>query len=159
MKIHLQFKNIVDEPRCRITINNQVLFAGITQPQYTFDVTVPNDACRLSIVHWDKLPKHTIVEHGVIVRDRSFELERCVIDGYDLQELVWHSQFVADNGAVYKSCLFFGPNGEFQLDFENPALRWILRTRHEKNNNDPHWEQDFEYYQQACNRLKLMSIK
>jgi hypothetical protein len=159
MKIHLQFKNIVDEPRCRIAINNQVLFAGIAQPQYTFDVSVAKGACRLSIVHWDKLPEHTVVENGEIVRDRSFELERCTIDSYDLQELIWHSQFVAEDSAVYKSCLFFGPNGEFQLNFENPVLRWILRTRHEQNNNDPHWEQDFEYYQQACNRLKLMSIK
>ena len=159
MKIQLQFKNIVDEPRCCILINDQVLFAGITQPHYTFDIPVIEGACRLTIVHYDKLPEHTIVENGAIVRDRSFELERCVIDGYDLQELVWHSEFVAVDGAVYKSCLFFGPNGEFQLHFENPALRWILRTRHEKNNNDPHWAQDFEYYQQACNRLKLISIK
>jgi hypothetical protein len=159
MKIQLQFKNIIDEPRCRILINDQVLFVGIVQTQHAFDVAVPQGACRLTIVHYDKSPEHTIVENGVIVRDRSFELERCVIDGYNLQELVWHSEFVADDGNVFKSCLFFGPNGEFRLDFENPALRWILRTRHKQNNNDPHWEQDFEYYQQACKRLQLMSTK
>ena len=159
MKIQLQFKNIADEPRCRILLNDQVLFAGITQPQYTFDVDAPKGACRLSIVHYDKDPEHTIVENGVLVRDRSFELEQCVIDDYDLQELVWHSEFVADDGNIYKSCLFFGPNGEFRLDFENPALRWILRTRHERDNNDPHWLEDFEYYQQACNRLKQILIK
>jgi hypothetical protein len=134
MKIQLQFKNIVDEPRCRILINDQVLFAGITQLHHAFDVTVPEGACRLTIVHHDKAPQHTIVEHGVIVRDRSFE-------------------FVADDGAVYKSCLFFGPNGEFQLDFENPALLWILRTRHEQNNNDPHWAEDYESYVRACRLL------
>jgi hypothetical protein len=159
MKIQLQFKNIVDDPRCRILINDQVLFVGITQLQHAFDVEIPQGVCRLTIVHYDKSPEHTIVENGVIVRDRSFELERCVIDGYDLQELVWHSEFVADDGNVYKSCLFFGPNGEFRLDFENPALRWILRTRHKQNNNDPHWEEDFEYYQQACKRLQQMSTK
>jgi len=153
MKIQLQFKNIVDEPRCHILINNQVLFAGITQLHHAFDVPVPEGACRLTIVHHDKAPEHTIVENNVIVRDRSFELERCVIDDYDLQELVWHSKFVADDGAVYKSCLFFGLNGEFRLDFENPALLWILRTRHEQNNNDPCWQEDYESYVRACRLL------
>lgn len=159
MKIQLQFKNIVDAPRCTISINDQLLFSGIAQPLHVFDVDVPLGACRLIIKHWDKLPEHTVVEQGVIVRDRSFELERCWIDGYDLEELIWISRFVATNGEVYNSCLYFGPNGEFQLDFENPALRWILRTRHEKNNNDPHWEEDFEYYQQACNRLQQILNK
>jgi hypothetical protein len=102
MKIQLQFKNIVDQPRCRILINDQVLFVGITQLHHAFDVEIPEGACRLTIVHYDKAPNDTIVENGVIVRDRSFELEHCVIDGYDLQELVWHSKFVADDGAVYK---------------------------------------------------------
>jgi hypothetical protein len=159
MKIQLQFKNIIDEPRCTIRIDDQVLFSGIVQPHHVFDVSIPLGPCRLTIQHWDKLPEHTVTDQGVIVRDRSFELEQCLLDGYDLQELIWHSQFVADSGEVYKSCLFFGPNGEFQLDFENPPLRWILRTRHEKNNNDPHWEEDFEYYQQACKRLQLMLTK
>lgn len=159
MKIKLQFKNIIDDPRCTIRINNHILFSGIVQPQHVFDVAVPQGTCRLTIKHWDKLPEHTIVEQGVIVRDRSFELERCILDNYDIQELIWSSCFVADHGEVYESCLYFGPNGEFQLDFENPPLRWILRTRHERDNNDPHWEEDFEYYQQACNRLQLMSIK
>lgn len=159
MKIQLQFKNIVDEPRCTIRINNHILFSGIVQLQHVFDVVVPIGACRLTIEHWDKRPEHTVVEQGVIVRDRSFELERCMLDDYDLQELIWSSRFVAAHGEVYESCLYFGPNGEFQLNFENPPLRWILRIRHENNNNDPHWEEDFEYYQQACKRLQLMSIK
>lgn len=159
MKILLQFKNIVDAPQCRISINDQLLFSGIAQFNHVFEVDVPLGACRLTIEHWDKLPEHTVVEQGVIVRDRSFELERCVIDGYDLEELIWTSRFVATNGEMYRSCLYFGPNGEFQLDFENPILRWILQTRHENNNNDPYWEQDFEYYQQACKRLQLMSVK
>jgi hypothetical protein len=99
------------------------LFSGIVQPQHVFDADVTQGACRLTIEHWDKLPEHTKVEQGVIVRDRSFELERCVLDYYDLQELIWSSRFVAVGGEIYKSCLYFGPNGEFQLDFENPALR------------------------------------
>ena len=93
------------------------------------------------------------------MRDRSFELEQCIIDDYDLQELIWQSCFISTDGEIYESCLYFGPNGEFQLEFESPILRWILRTRHEKNNNDPTWEEDFEYYQQACNRLQLISNK
>ena len=159
MKIELQFKNIIDDPRCRIKLNDDLLFSGIVQTVHAFDVVVPLGPCRLTIEHWDKLPEHTIVEQGVIVRDRSFELEQCIIDDYDLQELIWQSRFISTDGEIYESCLYYGPNGEFQLEFENPILRWILRTRHEKNNNDPTWEEDFEYYQQACNRLQLISNK
>lgn len=155
MKLQLTFKNIVDDPQCKILINETLLYEGATQNSYAFDLAVPQGSCRLTIVHCDKSPEHTIVENGIIVRDRSFELTKCVIDGYDLQELIWLSRFVADSGEVYNSCLFFGPNGQFQLDFENPVLRWLLRSRHERDNNDSNWEQDFEYYQQACKLLQL----
>lgn len=159
MKLQLAFDRIVDDPQCKILINQHTLYEGVTQSEYTFNLAVPVGSCRLTIVHCDKKPEHTIVENGIIVRDRSFELVKCMIDGYDLQELIWLSRFVADHGEVYNSCLFFGPNGEFQLDFENPVLRWILRSRHERDNNDPQWEQDFEYYQQACKLLQLISNK
>ena len=159
MKLQLTFNNIVDDPQCKILINETLLYEGTAQSNYAFDLAVPEGSCRLTIVHCDKKPEHTIVENGTIVRDRSFEIAKCVIDGYDLQELIWLSQFVADSGEVYKSCLFFGPNGQFQLDFENPVLRWILQSRHKRDNNDSQWEQDFEYYQQACKLLQLISSK
>ena len=159
MKLELQFNNIVDAPKCKIYIGSQELYCGIVLPRFECEYTCPDGDCQLTIQHWDKLPSDTIVQDSKIVRDRSFELEKIIIDGYDLEELVWESEFISDDGKIYSSCLFFGPNGKFQLNFHNPVLYCILKTRHEKNHNDPTWEQDYNYYQQACKLLTQISAR
>jgi len=144
---------------CRVYVNDHRLYSGPVIDECTADIDVaPGIAC-LVIEHWDKQPQDTVVENGVIVRDRSFELDSIKIDGYSLEELKWHSEFQAHDGVVYPSCLFFGPNGKFVLNFETPVLRWILQTKHEKNNDDPHWEEDYNYYTEACRLLKQISSK
>ena len=157
MKLQLKFKNIIDTPMCVIRVNNQELYRGAVPDQYSKEFDFYDIDAILVIEHIDKHPHDTVVENGKIVRDRSFELEQIVIDNYDLEELKWNSEFTASDGSVYSSCLFFGPNGNFALKFNNPVLKWILKTRHEKNNNDPDWEEDYNYYQQACKILQQIS--
>ena len=159
MNIKLNFSDIVDNPQCQILINNHELYSGSVQPEFYYDVPVDSGATQLRIVHRDKQPTDTVVVDGKIVRDRSFTLDRVVIDNYDIEELIWQSRFEATHGDVYQSCLFFGPNGDFILDFEAPVLRWILSTRHTRNNNDPTWERDYQYYTQACQLLAPISTK
>jgi hypothetical protein len=154
MKLQLKFKNIIDTPMCVIRVNDQELYRGTVPDQYSKEFNFYDIDAILMIEHIDKNPQDTIVKDGIIIRDRSFELDQIIIDGYDLEELKWASEFRAQDGAVYTSCLFFGPNGKFVLKFSNPVLHWILKTRHEKNNNDPHWEEDYNYYQQACKILQ-----
>ena len=154
MKLQLKFKNIIDTPMCVIRVNDQELYRGTVPDQYSKEFDFYDIDAILMIEHIDKNPQDTIVKDGIIIRDRSFELDQIIIDGYDLEELKWASEFRAQDGAVYTSCLFFGPNGKFVLKFSNPVLHWILKTRHEKNNNDPHWEEDYNYYQQACKILQ-----
>ena len=134
-------------------LGSKELYSGIVLPSFEYNHSFVEGQYQLIIEHWDKLPTDTIVKDGKIIRDRSFELDKIVIDGYDLEELIWASKFLAEDGQIYPSCLFFGPNGQFKLDFYNPVLYWILKTRHEKNNNDPNWEEDYNYYQQACKIL------
>lgn len=153
MNINLNFKNIVDSPMCRIYINDDELYSGPVLPTYVLDTNLPTGTATLIIEHWGKRPEDTVVENNVIVRDRSFEIDSVIIDHYDLEELKWDSKFNAQDGAVYPGCLFFGPNGRFVLEFETPVLRWMLQTRHEKNNDDPHWEEDYNYYTEACRLL------
>jgi hypothetical protein len=159
MKIHIEFANVVDLPKCNISVNDRLLYRGEVQTINEFDVDLADGHCCLSIEHWDKNPGDTVVEAGKIVRDRSFELKTIAIDDYDLEELIWQSEFRATDGAVYRSCLFFGPNGTWVLDFTNPILHWILETRHKLNDNDPAWEEDYHYYTEACRILKQISIK
>jgi hypothetical protein len=154
MRLKLNFKSIIDAPKCKILVNDVELYCGAVLSEFEYDYPCAEGPCVLVIEQWDKSPSDTVVQDGKIVRDRSFELDKIVIDDYDLEELIWNSEFLAKDGQVYSSCLFFGPNGKFILNFYNPVLYWILKTRHEKNNNDPDWEEDYNYYQQACKILK-----
>jgi hypothetical protein len=159
MKLYLEFINIVDSPLCCISINGNELYSGPVPAHYSSEINVPTGESTLIITHWGKKPEDTVVEQGIIVRDRSFELSSITIDDYNIEELKWQSEFQALDGKVYASCLFFGPNGQYILKFENPVLFWMLKTRHNKNKNDPHWEEDYNYYTEACRLLKQISGK
>ena len=87
-----------------------------------------------------------------IVQDLNFELEQIIIDGFDVKDLIWNSQYVTKTEKI-QSCLFFGPKGYFEFKFDMPVLKWILKTNHEKYNNDPNWEEDYNYYTEAWKLL------
>jgi hypothetical protein len=109
---------------------------------------------KLRIEHYGKDPVvDTVVDNGAIVRDRSCELDTIEVDGYSLEELKWHSAYHCEDGSVLDKCLFFGKNGTWHIAFELPVLKWVLKTRHEINRNDPDWQQDYESYVRACRLL------
>ena len=157
MNLALKFKNIQDcngLPNIRIVINDAVVFENTVCPLITVQCHPVDNKINLSIEHYGKDPStDTVVVDSVIVQDRSCELDTIEADGYDLQELKWHSAYHCDDGTVLDKCLFFGKNGTWRIAFELPALRWILRTRHEINGNDPDWSEDYESYVSACRLL------
>jgi hypothetical protein len=160
MQLVLEFSDIIDDPRCKIAVNHRELYAGPVQPRFSFDLPeVSQDTVELKITHYDKKPEDTQVTDGQITRDRSFTLSRIVVDSYDLEELIWHSYFESVDKQIYQSCLFFGPNGDFLIRFTVPVLKWILSTRHDKNNNDTNWAEDYEHYVNACQLLAQISNK
>jgi len=153
MILELHFKNIIDDPLCKIIIANKELYNGVPPSVFICDINVDGPFL-LEICHYGKQPTDTVVENNVIIRDRSFELDKLILDSYNIEELIWDSCFKADDGQVFNSCLFFGPNGKFMLNAESPGLKWILQTRHIKNNNDPNWEEDYTHYVEACKLLQ-----
>ena len=157
MNLVLKFKNIQDcngLPRIRIVINDAVVFENTVCPLITVQCHPVDNKINLSIEHYGKDPsKDTVVVDGTIVQDRSCELDTIEVDGYDLQELKWLSAYHCDDGTVLDKCLFFGKNGTWRSNFELPVLKWILRTRHEINGNDPGWSEDYESYVSACRLL------
>ena len=108
----------------------------------------------LTIEHHGKQNIDTEVQNNIIINDKNFTLKNITIDDYNLEELKWDSSFTAADGNVIPGCLFFGPNGVYKLEFQQPILRWILQTRHQKNNNDPNWEEDYNYYMRAINLVR-----
>lgn len=159
MQILLKFKNINNNPECKIGVNDITLYQGQVPKLFTDTVFVDDEQVKLKIEFTNKLAEDTVVENGTIVKDKNFELEQIAIDQYDLKELVWQGNYHASDGQVYPSCLFFGPPGYFAIDLKQPVLRWILKTRNDRDNNDPDWETDYNYYTQACKLLTLISPK
>jgi hypothetical protein len=157
MNLVLKFKNIQlcnGLPNIRIVINDAVVFENTVCPLITVQCHPVDNKITLRIEHYGKDPVvDTVVEHGVIVQDRSCELDTIEVDGYDLEELRWHSAYHCDDGTVLDKCLFFGKPGTWHMSFDLPVLRWILKTRHEINNNDPDWQEDYESYISACRLL------
>ena len=157
MNLALKFKNIQlcnGLPNIRIVINDAVVFENTVCPLITIQCHPVDNKINLSIEHYGKDPAvDTVVVDGMIVQDRSCELDTIEVDDYDLEELKWHSAYHCADGTVLDKCLFFGKNGTWYIAFELPVLRWILQTRHEINNNDPTWQEDYESYVRACRLL------
>jgi len=156
MNLTLKFKNISDcngIPLLRLKINGQVCWQGNVEPVVSVESAVQGSV-DLSIEHYGKNSSTDVkVDNNIIVQDRSCELETVIVDGYDIEELKWHSYYRTEDGETLDKCLFFGKNGHWNIKLELPVLRWILKTRHDMLNNDPTWEQDYESYVQACKLL------
>ena len=152
----LDFKNIntVNDkhPICRILLNSKEVYYGNVLPHIAFKADSNLDNV-LQVFFENKDNKDTLLDiDKKIVKDLNFELEKLVIDGIDLKHLIWESKYVWAGGEI-DSCLFFGPKGYWEIKFETPVLKWYLKTDHNKNNNDPTWEEDYNYYQEVCQKL------
>jgi hypothetical protein len=160
MKLEFYFKNIngvgEKQPVCRIALNGSDLYTGKVKEKVILD-SVHNDHNTLKIFFENKEGRDTIIDdQNQIKQDLNFELERLIVDGIDLKHLIWESKYISKDDII-ESCLFFGPKGHWEINFDSPILKWVLRTNHAKNKNDPDWEEGYNYYEEAC--LKLEKIK
>jgi len=162
VNFEFKFKNInpVNNkyPICRIELNSNDICVGKVERRIVLDAdTQENNVLR--IFFENKGNKDTILDdNNKIKQDLNFELEKLTIDGIDLQHLIWESRYVTKD-SVIDSCLFFGPKGYWELKFDTPVLKWFLKTNHNKNNNDPTWEEDYKYYEESCQILNKIQIK
>jgi len=163
MNFIFTFKNINlvngKHPSCRVELNGNDIFFGNVVPQIKIDAPQTQRENILRIHFENKQGNDTILdENNCILHDLNFELEKLIIDGVDLQHLIWQSRYVSKD-SVIDSCLFFGPKGFWELKFDSPVLKWFLRTDQEKNNNDPTWEVDYNYYEEACQKLSKIPTR
>jgi hypothetical protein len=157
MKLHFEFDNINCGPNNRVPVidlrlNQQTLYYGPVVCELDLNSVDDPTSC-LEIVFVNKDPSDTVCDtNGTITSDMNFCLKKIVIDNIDFEELIWQSKYVCED-QTYNGCLFFGPKGRFVIDFEYPVLRWMLKTRHSINGLDPNWEEDYNYYVNACKIL------
>jgi len=155
-RFEFYFKNInnigAKIPQIEIRLNDSTIYTGQVKNQIVTEAMTMGQN-KLEIAFVNKVNRDTIVNaHGDIVKDLNFELDRVVIDHRDIEHLIWDSHYRHAGGKI-DGCLFFGPLGSFILEFETPVLKWMLKTNHEKNNNDPEWEEDYNYYTEAWNKI------
>jgi hypothetical protein len=156
MKLTLEFDQINYYNGCptvSVCVNDVEYFNGNVIDTVHLDIP-DSDFNVLVIRHYGKTDADTLVVDNVITADKNFTLDAIIIDGYNIEELKWNSTFTDHYNNVIPGCLFFGPNGVFELTFEQPVLKWMLRTRHAKNQNDPDWEEDYNYYCRAVSLVK-----
>ena len=159
MNLELYFKNINKgpndiDPMIRIIINGQEEYNGTVQKKIAINKEINNENVKLEINFYNKTYKDTKVDDvGKIINDMNFEISKIIVDDIDFEDLIWNSTYVFKDQTIEK-CLFFGPNGKFIINWKMPVLKWYLETQHQLKNNDPHWEEDYEYYTEACKILK-----
>ena len=156
--IELKFKNInaVNNkvPIVRVMVNDTELLHETVKTKMATPLTLHNQNKNVLRIYFaNKEDSDTKLDSNQkIVQDLNFELEQIIIDGHDVKDLIWNSEYITSKEKI-KSCLFFGPKGHFEFKFEIPILKWILKTNHEKHNNDPNWEEDYNYYTEAWKLL------
>ena len=159
----LQFKNInsVGEkhPICRINLNGQDIFSGHVQKSIKLQTDFA-EKNTLKIFFENKTGQETVLHNETkqVVQDLNFELDKIFINDVDLAHLIWQSKYVCEDTEI-DSCLFFGPKGYLEIKFDTPILKWVLKTNHEINGNDPTWETDYNYYIEACQKLDKIQTK
>ena len=154
--LELRFKNINSlknkNPALQVVLNDAELVNDTVKPYFKIE-TAEKEHNVLKIYFTNKKDSDTVLDHNNnIIEDLNFELEQIIINGYDVKDLIWNSQYVTKTEKI-QSCLFFGPKGYFEFKFDMPILKWILKTNHEKHNNDPNWEEDYNYYTEAWKLL------
>ena len=161
MKLTLLFKNINSyngAPTVRVSINHHEIWNGAVSQEITKEIPSVDGTVILNIQHYGKnYSQDCVVVDGNIIEDRNCELDKIIVDGYDLEELIWNSTYQTDEQETLDHCLFFGKNGTFSIQFELPILRWILKTRHDTLQNDPYWEDDYNSFQTACKILNNLN--
>tara|TARA_R110000868_G_scaffold339579_1_gene600286 strand:+ start:1334 stop:1819 length:486 start_codon:yes stop_codon:yes gene_type:complete len=159
MNLELYFKNINKgpndiDPMIKIIINGQEEYNGTVQKKIAINKEINNENVKLEINFYNKIYKDTKVDDvGKIINDMNFEISKIIVDTIDFEDLIWNSTYVFKDQTIEK-CLFFGPNGKFIINWKMPVLKWYLETQHQLKNNDPNWEEDYEYYIEGCKILK-----
>ena len=159
MKLNLKFKNINSvldkQPEINVQWSGQSLYTGPVSENMLIEADCDESEFDLKIYFTNKEMSDTITDaNNNIVQDLNFELENFIIDDIDLEHLKWQSAYHYGDNESIDGCLFFGPAGFWQFNAYMPILKWKLDKNHQLLNNDPNWEEDYNYYKQAVWTLK-----
>jgi hypothetical protein len=121
----------LDWPLVDIQINNTHYRNVEIQGVQTLKYLVPDQRHRnfVKITLTNKNQKDTIVENGIIVKDKSVKLIEFKIDGVrvDADQLYMHGRVKVDGQKVKQNGLY--KNSTYTFYFENPVHKFFIRRR------------------------------
>lgn len=138
-----------------IRLNDESLYVGPVIADVHCETDAGEHNC-LEILFTNKQQTDTECDRNHhIIKDMNFTLVKIMLDDLDIEELIWQGKYVA-GAQEYPGCLFFGPLGRFVLHFDRPILKWMLFCRYQLTQQDPDWEEDYNYYITACKILNSL---
>ena len=143
MQLEFKFKNINNNPRYKIHINDQAVSDGKVIKLIKIHTDIkPYTMFNIKIYFTNKDPLDTKVDQNKkIIEDKNFELEDIFIDGESIEDYRWEGEYHSGID-VLKPCLFFGPPGYFEIDIAGPG-----NYMHIKNTTTiPDWEEHFKLW-------------
>jgi len=169
MKLTLKFSynDYFGMPQSIIKVDDVILYEGNIKQEMSFDHKIDQGNHTLKIIHVGKHKSDTTVD-----QDKHFILEKILIDEVDIDQfehcrLSHTGKFYPDYNLDYvrdQNLLgnmlpeyiqpnhYFGHNGTWLLNFETPALLWLIK---EQNPSGVHLEDTmFKSGQLPMNNLK-----
>jgi len=141
MKLNLTFTQIQDGASCTIFFNKTQVYTGEVLPNLILTTEEVGD------ITIEIETKNNLI----------FEFKKAIIDDQCLDDIMWdHGFFIDPHGNIQEGCLYACKPGIITLKISNPILPWLLENKHKKFNNDPNWEDDYLYYNKACQLLNLI---
>ncbi len=140
MKINivLDVEKRLGDPLIKITIDDyMLLYEGVAQEQFEFDVLLEDGHHEIKITHYGKtIHHHQLDDNGKIVIDRHVEILGIALDEVVLKDELWSGRFFpvylhkADH-EPYFICpnLYLGHNGTWIMEFSTPAIQWLINCR------------------------------
>ena len=147
MKINivLNVEKRLGDPLVKITIDDyMLLYEGAACEQFEFDVSLQDGHHEIKITHYGKTIHHHQLDHnGKILIDRHVEISSIALDEVVLRDELWTGRFFpvymhkADH-EPYFICpnLYLGHNGTWVMEFDTPAIQWIIDRRKPGQNLD-----------------------
>lgn len=144
LQINFSFETYFRIPTIDIGVNNQTLYTGDVKEKFEFNVTNNKGPNLLWIKHRSKQPYETTNEHDTHVFIKNILFDDIDLDQLEHCRLTHQGRFYPEYNKDYlNDCIvnkivlpefispnhYLGHNGIWKLDFEMPAMNWIIKKQ------------------------------
>ena len=144
LQINFSYNDYFRVPGIQIGIDDIVLFNGPVCLHVEFEPKLVKGTHTFWITHHSKQPHETTNEHDTHVFIKNILFDGVDIDQLEYQKLSHRGKFYPEYNTDYvKDCImnnielpeyfspnhYLGHNGIWKLDFEAPAMNWIIKEQ------------------------------